>query len=562
MLQAKLFSKKRQKVSFAGFSWNYPVSARPLIDERSALEYWHRVDNMLAFLPGNGGTAARAEVSLLRLFWIVGIGLSLAPIWSLEHFPTQDGPAHLYHAHLIKNLDQPGARYSEFFEIRREPIPNWLTQAIFSLFFGIMSPLCAEKVVLSLYVVGFALGFAYFLHAVRPQALWLPLLALPLAFNRCLWMGFYNYCLGMVLFWWILGYFLRRQEHWRWRDTVVLMAMSLLIYFAHLVTFLLAGAALVILACGSPRPFRNLVRVVAAFIPACPLAGIYFASGGFAGASLGTRSIEDTVAKLRSGRYLSVLEPPLLMFDKETFGPTIDTLPWAGLPLLILTLSFFAAAMFVSGTELPRRGRFASLFTLLSMIAVLYLILPDQLGREGGYLKQRFPPLLWLLVIAVTPEPKHLLARAAFAVLVATVLIFHAALNFAYAQSESRAVAEIVRGREAMGANQVYYSIFAERYERLSNPLLHAADYFALGTGNINLQNYQANRSHFPVKFKDVAFLSADNLGRSPYGARITAYVFWDVRPQRFAHLLKDFESVHRDGKLEIWRKKLEKRSP
>lgn len=72
------------------------------------------------------------------------------------------------------------------------------------------------------------------------------------------------------------------------------------------------------------------------------------------------------------------------------------------------------------------------------------------------------------------------------------------------------------------------------------------------------MQNYQANTNHFPVKFRQIEYLSAENLGRTPYGAKIDVYVLWDVRPQRFAHLLKGFELTHSAGKLTIWRKKAE----
>jgi hypothetical protein len=36
----------------------------------------------------------------------------------------------------------------------------------------------------------------------------------------------------------------------------------------------------------------------------------------------------------------------------------------------------------------------------------------------------------------------------------------------------------------------------------LVNPLAHASDYYCLGTGNVTLDNYEADTRHFPVKYR------------------------------------------------------------
>src|SRR4051794_12779606 len=118
--------------------------------------------------PTTGRAVTICRLGLLAAF--------LAPVWLLDYFPTQDGPAHLYNAWLLRDFVRPDSPFREFFEVRTEPVPNWFIQVLLMGLYTVVPPLVAQKVLVSLYVVLFAHGFDRFLAAVRPGAAWVGLL--------------------------------------------------------------------------------------------------------------------------------------------------------------------------------------------------------------------------------------------------------------------------------------------------------------------------------------------------------------------------------------------------
>src|SRR5207249_3856255 len=124
------------------------------------------------------------------------------------YLPTQDGPAHLANALILKDYGSEGTRYHEFYEVHWEPLPNWTGHLMLLGFLHFLPPLAAEKVLVSLYVIGFAWSFRYFLGAMGSACPPLALAGLLFVFQRCFWLGFYNFCLSLIVYWLILGYWL------------------------------------------------------------------------------------------------------------------------------------------------------------------------------------------------------------------------------------------------------------------------------------------------------------------------------------------------------------------
>src|SRR5262249_36868928 len=82
--------------------------------------------------------------------------------------------------------------------------------------------------------------------------------AAPFAAHLFLHMGFYNYCGGLVLFFVIVGYWLRRREGFTPLQTLLLAALVLAAYFFHLTA--VAAAALVIAVVSLAAPGRAPAR--------------------------------------------------------------------------------------------------------------------------------------------------------------------------------------------------------------------------------------------------------------------------------------------------------------
>src|SRR5262245_55091027 len=102
------------------------------------------------------------------VFW--GLALAyLVPGWAYHCLATQAAPAHLFNALILKEYPTSAAGYEQFYELRAEPLPNWTSHLLLASLFHVFPPLVAEKVLVSLYVLGLAGALRYFLGAFGPR---------------------------------------------------------------------------------------------------------------------------------------------------------------------------------------------------------------------------------------------------------------------------------------------------------------------------------------------------------------------------------------------------------
>jgi hypothetical protein len=368
-------------------------------------------------------------------------------------------------------------------------------------------PLVAEKVLLSLYVVGFAAGFRYFLLAFGPRCAAMSWAALLMVYSRCFWLGFYNYCVGIALVWITLGFVLRRRGEFSWRMVAALSLLFTLAYFTHLSVFLLAmlGAGCI----GLLTPSRRLPGVgvvVTAAIPALCLTAYYFGATGFANAPSALQIVEEPLARLRGEDARTTVVNDVLNIDGELFAHHVGeeapgTLVFVGL-LALQTAFNFVESRFLKPVEPEAIGRtFPLVFAVL--IAVLYFLLPNDLGEHGGFIKTRLAPLFFLFWLATLRESTHMEVRWFFRGLTFLLAVLNLGLVIVTFEAGNRALEEYNAGIAAVGTGKRLFVVQTDpRIVPLVNPLLHAADYYCLGTHNVNLDNYEAASMHFPVKYR------------------------------------------------------------
>jgi hypothetical protein len=447
----------------------------------------------------------RALSSETSAFWLL-VALYLLPIWAFHYLPTQDGPSHLYNARIIKEYGGSAAGYEAFFELRNEPLPNLTSHLLLAALLYLLPPLLAEKVLVSLYVVGFAGAFRYFLGAFGTRCRPLSWAGLLFVYNRCFWMGFYNYCLSVALLWFILGYCLRRRATLSLPQAAALMLLFTAEFFTHLIGFFLAGAgALAIAVLAPPRRLVTPILIALAALPPTCLALDYFDRTGFFQSRSALRIVDYPKARLSGYRTETTFSQDLAALDSELF----EYHAGADLPFGLLLLPYCAllVAFQVSGGRAPSNGArpgwyFPALFGLFALIG--YLLVPNHLGFDhGGFLKARLamlPPLAWLACLREPARPvQQLIARGA----VVFLLVVNLALVADTIDAGNQAVAQYTAGIEAVGSGHRLFVIQPDLRQRpLVDPLLHAADYYCLVNDNVNLDNYEASTPHFPLKFR------------------------------------------------------------
>ena len=98
------------------------------------------------------------EPVLLAVCVLAGI----AALWSVDYFPSQDGPAHVDSANVLRLYLQPSRDdVRAEYRLLPEPVPNLTGQLILAGLLSVVPPSSAEKLMLSLYLLLFPLAFAY-----------------------------------------------------------------------------------------------------------------------------------------------------------------------------------------------------------------------------------------------------------------------------------------------------------------------------------------------------------------------------------------------------------------
>jgi hypothetical protein len=491
------------------------------------------------------------------IFWMLALA-HLVPVWAFTYLPTQDGPCHINNAQIIKDCGNPETLYGDFFEVRLEPLPNLTSHLALTALLYVFAPLIAEKVLVSIYVLGFAASYRFFLGAFGPRCVPLSWVGLLLIYQRCFWMGFYNYCLGLILLWIVVGLCLR----WRGRLNVLhLLCLTLLFtaaYFTHLAIYLLAAlGALGTTLLTSPRRLLAPVIVTIAALPAAFLTVDYFQQTGIFRADSGLRLVRDPLARLRGEEVRTTLVQDLAAIDEELFAHHVGRdLPGT----LVLTFYLVLLAIFTglearaeSVDDGSNAGRlFPTIFGLLLFAA--YFLTANDLSEHGGFLKTRLAPLFCLVWLACLRESTHLEVRLFFRILAFVLIVLNLLLVTATVAAGNRLLEQYTAGIETVGVRQRLFVIQPDpRPIPPVNPTLHAAHYYCLGTGNINLDNYEAETLHFPVKYRPGVRRGRTFWNSYPDKEAVDVILSWQAEGSAAPRIPAGWNQVFNQGALRIF---------
>jgi len=179
-------------------------------------------------------------------YWVafcVLCAASLIPLWSVRIPPMQDIWQHLALVNVLHTYNDPGSIFPDFFMLPQTPKPNLFYYYVTD-FLAYFTPdiETANKLVLSLYVLTFPLGFLYFLRCFG-KSRWLAFFAFPLIYNSMFSYGFVSFLLGMPMLLVAVGAY-RRFVAREGADLdafsgVIAGASILLAFFTHAHIFLL-----------------------------------------------------------------------------------------------------------------------------------------------------------------------------------------------------------------------------------------------------------------------------------------------------------------------------------
>ncbi|MDA1190606.1 MAG: hypothetical protein O3A46_02855, partial [Candidatus Poribacteria bacterium] len=459
--------------------------------------------------------------------------LQLVPVWAFRYFPSQDGPAHLNNATVLREFHHPDRTiYREYYHLNKNLDPNWMSHLLLAALGAFLPILIAEKLVLTGYVVLLPLSVRYALRAIRADAGLVAFLIFPFVPNYLYHMGFYNFMWSLPLYFFVFGYWLKHRERFGLRETVVMTFLALALYFCHLVS-------LVTVCLG--------IGFLAVWFTVFDLFGRRDSPASHPSSNRGRGRILWEGVKNRALIPLYALFPTFLLgvvFLNQKGAGRSDRLPfqyqWDRLRVLEsltsyddreIALSTAVVWLFVAATVawlvvkiVRRRWHRWDVFALVAVgYVVLYFISPDAMSG-GSFISHRlmFYPF-FALILWLGAQPVHrALQRTVQVAAIALTLGFLTLHTVRYAELNDY-LDEYLSGMELIEPNTTVLPLCfshvgiapdGRQLARRIGLFLHASGYIAAERRVVELDNYEGNTSYFPVLF------------------------IWEVNP--FAHLAID----------------------
>ena len=413
--------------------------------------------------------------------------------WSVKHFVTQDGPAHVYTASVTDSLlfHRQTSPYRAVYRIQKIALPNWIGTLLLAGFFGIFGPDHAEAFLMSLCLLSGYFGFVYCAGSLALGG------SVPLVLGNCLlqvwflWAGFYSFYLGMALFLLLIGYYIRREATLTWSQAAILSLGLIIIFFTHLIPAILCGVTLVILAVWLVRRAKRLAMLLAALSPTVVLTVLYAAK--FRKSSPFT---PHTLTALRN-------------FPQKTF---VFAAGWIGeqtffWPLVLILIVFAVAGMRKAEWRTARGG-----VALAAGAAFLFYLLVPDIGFGGSVVKMRFAWGFFLLggVLVCSVDRLRKLQLPLGAVL-SVLLALHLTVITHHAKATSDAAGRYLHVMDQLpvGARFVRLLYRTPELNQRSgtdqlgfNPLQHLDELGAVRRQAVDLSAYQAATGTFSVVFR------------------------------------------------------------
>lgn len=432
------------------------------------------------------------------------LAVQIAIPWSVPHFVTADGPSHLYTAIVAKKLLFNVQPYAALYSFNPHLVPSWASTILLALCDSIVGAGHAEQLMMSLVL---CIGFFSFSCAIRglaPKALAFTPVSNFLLETWFLWTGFYNFYLGMVLMPVGIGFYARRNGKLTRRAAILLALWLVGMFFVHLLAAAISVMVLAILAvwmhlvrpgiwhsfADPPEQARQAGFFAAALAPVIVLALIFAhsASGGI--------PFEPNAQKAWS-------EFPMHVFSTASGFAGSEWYLW---PVVFALIVISALGMRRAEWQTAKGG------LVIATVAVFlaYLLVPDA-GLGGNQVKVRFAWVVFLLGgLMVSSSARLRPLRTPLALFITACLAYNLASTAHGVSAYSKATDDYLSALTAIRPGSTIIRVrfptpeIPARYGFANlgrDPLFHLDAYAAARLGCLDLSDYQAPTTDFPVIF-------------------------------------------------------------
>lgn len=173
-----------------------------------------------------------------RILFLLLIIANFSFLFIHHFFVTLDGPAHHYNANIISSLLFSGdSVFSKYFELNKEFLPNSFSYVLLIILRYISPFFIAEKLLLIVHFVITPLFFRRVVMHFNGNAGVLTWIIFPFTHFSLLYMGFFNFCIGVAVFFVCIDLYLKLGQMSVKRSLMFLL-MTGVLYFSHIFCFL------------------------------------------------------------------------------------------------------------------------------------------------------------------------------------------------------------------------------------------------------------------------------------------------------------------------------------
>ena len=464
-----------------------------------------------------------------NIIFLLLIIVHLIPIWIFKYFPSQDGPAHIENATIIREYNQPERSvFRKYYTFNKNFTPTWIGHLILAGLMYIVPLLVAEKIFISGYVVLLPLSVRYALKAIRQDTDFLAYLSFPFIYNYFFHLGFYEFSYSLALFFFVMGFWLKYREEFTPKKVLILTFLSLLLFFFHVVSFVMAYVAIIILTIwfilienfqkGNSKKLsiseilkvfqKKGLPVFFAFLPSFMLFLLFLNPIGLK-VDWSKLLIENASKNLFKFNDLLQIEP-LVSYQRVEFYLSLAL----GIFLWVLFLYIFAAKKVHRNSLLDYQLQLdiwdGILFVIFGYV-LMFWITPDEISGFGLiHIRLNIYPffmlIIWFRAQSYSTLVKRIIVFVITAIALAT-LSFH---TIKYAELNDY-MEEYLSGIQLIEPNTTILplSFFITQntesgldpYSKV-NPFLHASGYIGAIRGVVDFSNFEAHLSWFPLRFR------------------------------------------------------------
>ena len=439
-----------------------------------------------------------------RLLIALLIVLHILPLWIFKYFPTQDGPAHVYNSYVLSVFhDEESSLLREYYNLNLTLFPNWLAHICMSLLMKIFPPLIAEKILLSAIIGLLPLSLFYFLGAVHKGKNLYGFLRFLFSDHYLLHMGFYSFSLSLPLFFFALGYFMKHKEELSVDKIAILNLLCILIYFSHILSFLLLLLSLTLLTITSF--YRRPKRVLTLLVSMPPL---YFIMANYL---LSNVVADNGDSDPRWGRFGDWKAWDYLLSTKSLMFFTDAHLIPTRIMAIMLGL-LFAVTLYKRIHQKRILSQDNQFLLLFGVFAVLYFIMPWGIAT-GGWINDRVNLFIFPMLLAFLCEDYHKYIKRGIVVVMIILAITRLSISCRYYYPLDKSMKEYTSGVELIEKNKVVLRIASDASPNVQDsppfthvefvePFAHAINYYCVDNGSISLSNYECKFNYFPLDWR------------------------------------------------------------